>query len=100
MSDWLTAAQTTPYREPVATAPGDLFFVFVRPDGDSFLGAASHAESYLRQGFTVSGEETVSDSESFRNLVSPGSAAPPASGVATSEATATAGVTEQAPAAP
>lgn len=95
MSDWLTAAQAS-QQAPLGTPPGNLYFTFTSPAGDTFIGPAANAETYLRLGFTVTGEQTVDDSDSFRDLVSPGSLLPPASGVETTEATATPGVTPQA----
>ena len=80
MSDWLTAAQTEPYRAPAATPPGDLYFTYQRHDGDSFIASAANAENYLLQGFTVTGEQTLSDTDSFRDTVSPGSSEPPVDG--------------------
>lgn len=97
MSEFLDAAQTDPYRAPVATPPGDLFFTYQKPDGETFIGSAANAEGYLRLGFTVTGEETLSDSDSFRESVSPGADEPPASGVEYSEATATPGVKSGTP---
>ena len=90
MSAWLEAAQAA-QQEPLGTPPGNLYFTYKRPDGDTFIGPATNAETYLRLGFTVEGELTVDDTEAFRTLVSPGSAEPPASGVATTEATANSG---------
>jgi hypothetical protein len=99
MSDWLTAAQAEQHA-PLGTPPGNLYFTFTSPAGDTFIGPAANAEMYLRHGFTVTGEQLVEDSDSFRRLVSPGSDAPPADGTATTEATATAGITQQTPPAP
>ena len=89
MSDWLKAAQSA-QSETLATPPGNLYFTYKRPDGDTFVGPAANAETYLRAGFTVEGEQTADDSDSFRELVSPGSLEPPASGVATTPATTSA----------
>jgi len=99
-SPFLAAAQADPYVAPQATPPGNLFFVYQRLDGDTFLGSAAQAEGYLRLGYKVTGEETVDDTESFRGMVSPGSLLPPASGVEYSEATATAGVATKIPTTP
>lgn len=96
-SEFLAAAQADPYRAPVATPPGDLYFTYQRPDGDSFVASAANAENYLRLGFTVTGEMSLSDSDSFRASVSPGADEPPASGVEHSEATATPGVKVNTP---
>jgi hypothetical protein len=96
MSDWLTAAQVA-QQAPLATPPGNLYFTFTSPAGDTFVGPAANVETYLRAGFTVTGEQLVDDSDSFRELVSPGSLVPPADGTATTEATATAGITHQTP---
>ena len=91
-SVFLAAAQADPYVAPQATPPGNLFFWYQKTDGETFLGSAAQAEGYLRQGMKVTGEETVDDTDSFRELASPGSLEPPASGVEHSEATATPGV--------
>jgi hypothetical protein len=80
MSVWLDAAQATPYVAPQATPPGDLHFTYQTPAGDSFVTTAANVEQYLRQGYTVTGEQTISDSETYRDLVSPGTNLPPASG--------------------
>jgi hypothetical protein len=80
-SPWLSAAQAD-QEPPAGTPPGDLFFTYQRPDGDSFIGPASSAELYLRKGYTVTGEQTIANSAEFRDKVSPGSAAPAVSGVA------------------
>jgi len=98
MSVFLDAAKAKgDYIAPLATPPGNLYFTYQRPDGDSFVASAAQAEGYLRQGFTVTGEQEVDDSDSFRELVSPGSVEPPASGVEHSEATATPGVKVNTP---
>ena len=86
-SAWLTAAQAAP-TAPAGTPPGNLFFSYKKPDGDEFIGPATSAEEYLKLGYTVTGEHTVEDSNSFRDLVSPGSLEPPASGVETTSGTA------------
>ena len=99
-SPFLAAAQADPYVAPQATPPGNLFFHYQKPDGDTFLGSAAQAEGYLRLGFKVTGEETVDDTDSFRDVVSPGSVLPPASGVEHSEATATPGVATKLPTTP
>ena len=85
-SAWLTAAQAE-QSAPTGTPPGNLYFSYKKPDGDEFIGPATSAEEYLKLGYTVTGEHTVEDSNSFRDLVSPGSLEPPASGVETSATT-------------
>ena len=87
-SPFLKAAQAEPYVAPTATPPGNLFFHYTKPDGDTFLSSAAQVEGYLRQGFKVVGEETISDTDSFRDVVSPGSNEPPAAGVVESTAAA------------
>jgi hypothetical protein len=82
--------------EPVGTPPGDLYFTYTQPDGTTFINGAALAEGYLRLGYTVGGEQTLNDYTEWQQAVSPGSLAPPASGVEQTEATATAGVTQQA----
>jgi len=98
-SGWLKAAQAK-QEEPLGTPPGNLYFKFTSPAGDEFIGPAANAETYLRAGFTVLGELTVDDTDQFRELVSPGSAEPPASGVETTEATANSGAMPAATPAP
>ncbi|HYW86277.1 MAG TPA: hypothetical protein VFB50_00795 [Chloroflexota bacterium] len=99
MSAWLDAAQAA-QQEPVGTPPGNLYFTYKRPDGDTFIGSAANAETYLRQGFTVEGELTIDDTNAFRELVSPGSSLPPASGTESTEATANSGAMPPPPPAP
>jgi hypothetical protein len=91
MSVFLDAAQTSPYVAPTATPPGDLYFTYSRPDGEQFVGTAANVENYLRLGFTVLDEMTLSDSDSFRDAVSPGTGAPPFDGAGASVATNTPG---------
>jgi hypothetical protein len=92
MSIWLDAAQTDPYVAPAATPPGDLYFTYQQADGvTQFLNSAAHAEGYLALGYTVLSEVTLSDGDSFRAAVSPGSDQPPADGVTHSAATNTPG---------
>jgi len=98
-SAWLQAAQAE-QGAPLGTPPGNLFFTYKRPDGDTFVGSAANADAYLAAGFTVEGEQTFDDSDSFREVVSPGSLEPPVSGVATTEATANSGAMPAAPPAP
>lgn len=81
MSEFLDAAQAEPYVAPVATPPGHLFFTYQKPDGETFIATAANVEQYLRQGFTVTGEQEIEDSNEHRDLISPGSNEPPASGV-------------------
>ena len=95
-SPWLTAAQAEP-TAPAGTPPGNLFFSYKKPDGDEFVGPATSAEEYLKLGYTVTGEHTVEDSNSFRDLVSPGSLEPPASGVETTPTTTTESQPEASP---
>jgi len=99
MSEWLDAARAT--RQAIlATPPGDLYFTYKRSDGDTFVGPASNVEQYVLQGNTVVGEITISGSDDFIAVVSPGSQAPPASGVETTEATANSGAMPAAAPAP
>jgi|SRR5215471_1688115 len=90
MSAWLDAARAA-QQEVLGTPPGNLYFTYKKPGGDTFVGSAANAETYLREGFTVQGELTIDDTDAFRQIVSPGSGEPPASGVATTEATANSG---------
>jgi hypothetical protein len=83
MSVFLDAAQASPYVPPQATPPGDLYFTYRSPAGESFVTSAANVEAYLRVGCTVTGEQTISDSDTYRDLVSPGTNLPPASGTAT-----------------
>src|SRR5215467_11627997 len=99
-SDFLKAAQTTPYLAPTATPPSTLFFTYKRADGGSFVASAAQAEGYLRKGYTVTGEQTVEDSIVWGQKVSPGSLEPPADGTAVTEATGTSGAKGSAPVAP
>jgi hypothetical protein len=46
---------------PIPTPPSTLYFTYQKPDGESFVGAATSAETYLRMGYTISGEQTIED---------------------------------------
>ena len=96
-SAFLSAARADPYVAPTATPPGNLYFEYQTPAGDTFIGSAAQVEGYLRLGYKVNRELEVDDTDSFRELVSPGSSEPPADGVLHSEATATPGVKDNTP---
>lgn len=57
--DYAALAQQAVDQGNVPTVPSTLYFTYTRPDGDTFVGPASHAENYLRQGFTITGEQTI-----------------------------------------
>ena len=40
-------------------APSTLYFTYMRTDGDSFVGPATHAESTCGMGYTITGEQTI-----------------------------------------
>jgi len=94
-SAWLKAAHSA-QAESLGTPPGDLYFIYETPNGDRFVNGAALAESFLRLGFKVTGELTLSDSDAWREAVSPGSLEGPVSGAHLSEATATPGAMPQA----
>jgi len=96
MSEWLEAAQAEP-KPPLGTPPSNLFFTYQKPDGDSFLAPATSVDEYRKLGYTVTGEQTIDDSDAFRAVVSPGTETPPASGVESTEATGTSGAMPQTP---
>jgi hypothetical protein len=59
--DYAALAKQAVEQGPIPTPPSTLYFTYKRTDGDSFVGAATSAESYLRLGYTISGEETIED---------------------------------------
>jgi hypothetical protein len=60
-ADYAALAKQAVEQGNIPTPPSTLYFTYQRPDGDTFVGAATSAESYLRQGFTITGEQTIED---------------------------------------
>ena len=58
-TDFVAQANLIHENGPYVTPPSTLYFTYLRTDGDSFVGPASHAEQYLRMGYTISGEQTI-----------------------------------------
>jgi hypothetical protein len=59
--DYAALAKQAVEQGSIPTPPSTLYFTYKRTDGDTFVGAATSAESYLRQGFTITGEQTIED---------------------------------------
>ena len=57
--DYIAQANLIHETGPYVTPPSTLYFTYLRTDGDSFVGPASHAEQYLRMGYTITGEQTI-----------------------------------------
>lgn len=57
--DYAALAERAVKEGAVPTVPSTLYFTYKRTDGDSFVGPASSAESYLRKGYTITGEQTI-----------------------------------------
>jgi hypothetical protein len=57
--DFIAQANLIHENGPYVTPPSTLYFTYLRTDGDSFVGPASHAEQYLRIGYTITGEQTI-----------------------------------------
>jgi hypothetical protein len=57
--DFIAQANLVHENGPYVTPPSTLYFTYLRTDGDSFVGPASHAEQYLRIGYTITGEQTI-----------------------------------------
>jgi hypothetical protein len=57
-SPWLKQAQAATPEAPLGDPPGDLYFTYSKPGGDSFDAPASHLQSYLAKGYTVTGEKS------------------------------------------
>jgi hypothetical protein len=59
--DYAALAERAVSEGAVPTVPSTLYFHYKRTDGDSIVAPASSAESYLRKGYTITGEETIDD---------------------------------------
>jgi len=59
--DFIAQANLIHENGPYVTPPSTLYFTYLKLDGDSFVGPASHAEQYLRMGYTITGEQTIED---------------------------------------
>jgi hypothetical protein len=60
--DYIAQANLVHTNGPYVTPPNTLYFTYLRPDGlESFIGPASAAEMHLREGCTITGEETIED---------------------------------------
>jgi len=59
--DFVAQANLIHENGPYVTPPSTLYFTYLKLDGDSFVGPASHAEQYLRMGYTITGEQTIED---------------------------------------
>jgi hypothetical protein len=85
--DYAALAEQAVAQGSVPTPPSTLYFTYQRPDGDSFVGAATSAEAYLRLGYTITGEQTIDDFVAFNEQQSaPAAPAPAKTSTTTSKA--------------
>jgi hypothetical protein len=57
--DYVAQANLIHENGPAVTPPATLFFTYLKPDGESIVGPATSAEVYLREGFTITGQQTI-----------------------------------------
>jgi hypothetical protein len=63
--DYVAQANLIHENGPAATPPSTLFFTYLKPDGESIVGPATSAEVYLREGFTITGEQTIESVDAY-----------------------------------
>jgi hypothetical protein len=61
MTDYAALARQAVEQGNIPTPPSTLYFTYRRVDGDTFVGAATSAEVYLRQGYTIIGDQVIED---------------------------------------
>jgi hypothetical protein len=59
--DYAALAEQAVAQGAIPTPPSTLYFTYQRTDGDSFVGAATSAEAYLRMGYTITDQQTIED---------------------------------------
>jgi hypothetical protein len=65
--DYIAQANLMHTNGPYVTPPSTLYFTYTRPDGlESFVGPAAQAEIHLREGCTITGEQTIEDWAAFQ----------------------------------
>jgi len=63
--DYIAQANLIHESGPAVTPPSTLYFTYLRTDGDTIVGPATHAEQYLRLGYTITGQQTIEDFTTF-----------------------------------
>jgi hypothetical protein len=78
--DYAALAEQAVKQGSIPTPPSTLYFTYQRTDGDSFVGAASSAEVYLRLGYTITDQQTIEDFTAWNeaNAATPAPAQTPA----------------------
>lgn len=65
--DYIAQANMVHANGPYVTPPSTLYFTYTRSDGlESFIGPAAAAEQHLREGCTITGEQTIEDWAAFQ----------------------------------
>jgi hypothetical protein len=57
--DFVAQANLIHENGPAVTPPSTLYFTYLKPDGESIIAPATSAEVYLREGMTITGEQTI-----------------------------------------
>lgn len=57
--DFIAQANLVHEQGPYVTPPSTLYFTYLKPDGEAIVAPATSAEVYLREGFTITGEQTI-----------------------------------------
>jgi hypothetical protein len=63
--DFVAQANLMHENGPAVTPPSTLYFTYLKPDGESIVGPATSAEVYLREGFTITGEQTIESLDAY-----------------------------------
>jgi hypothetical protein len=63
--DFVAQANLMHEHGPAVTPPSTLYFTYLKPDGESIIAPATSAEVYLREGFTITGEQTIESLEAY-----------------------------------
>jgi hypothetical protein len=58
-TDFIAQANLMHEQGPYVTPPSTLYFTYLKPDGESIVAPATSAEVYLREGFSITGEQTI-----------------------------------------
>lgn len=63
--DFIAQANLIHENGPAVTPPATLYFTYLKPDGESIIAPATSAEVYLREGMTITGEQTIESFSAF-----------------------------------
>jgi hypothetical protein len=65
--DFVAQANLMHEHGPAVTPPSTLYFTYLKPDGESIVAPATSAEVYLREGFTITGEQTIDSFSAYND---------------------------------